>query len=361
MLKLASILTLLLGGHLALAQCEYTVRLYDIGGDGWNGSLVYLMVDGPAGMSIDTLTVESGSQVDHLFTATFGYSVVISYDALGPQQSENSIAVLAYSGSFIWLGQSAPTAGVNYAYVVNGTCNVPPPSTADCIGYAQAISNGPPTPLNLTGTGVANDLDPGNAGCLDVEHAGAWLMIYVYDGLGLMDLSIVPMDPPSNIDFALWGPLDNANCPMTGMPVRCSAAITSAATGLTSTSLDETEGQVGDGWVAAIPVQFGEVYVLYMDTSDDTQVPVEVSIDVDTGTGVHTNTSDAHAIETVVASSTVNLSAAWNGSIMVSDLHGRQIEHITANGPATLDVSTWPEGSYFVRCNSMQQRLVVIH
>lgn len=117
---------------------------------------------------------------------------------------------------------------------------------------------------NTDWTGCTADLNGSNQGCLaSGERQGTWYF-FSPNTAGTIGFAITPA-APTDYDFALWGPLAVVSCPPAGSPLRCSWSAITGSTGLGNGATDFTESAGGDGWVAPINVQAGEVYILYID------------------------------------------------------------------------------------------------
>lgn len=106
------------------------------------------------------------------------------------------------------------------------------------------------------------DLDAGNQGCLVAgERNGTWIQFRVATA-GTIGFTL-QTSTPTDLDFAVWGPFNEPPPMVDGAPVRCSFAASAGATGLHEPASDLSELAGGDGWVADLDVQAGEVYVIY--------------------------------------------------------------------------------------------------
>lgn len=104
---------------------------------------------------------------------------------------------------------------------------------------------------------------------IDGENQSNWYKFEVANS-GTIEFLIKP-HKHTDFDWALWGPYKSNQCPAwtTDIPIRASAAdgrkSKTGNTGLSSQGGDIREGSGGDGFVAPIPVQAGEHYVLMID------------------------------------------------------------------------------------------------
>ncbi|MCW5900511.1 MAG: T9SS type A sorting domain-containing protein [Flavobacteriales bacterium] len=156
-----------------------------------------------------------------------------------------------------------------------------PTPQEDCVGGLTICSD--QSFSNTTNyTGCTTDLNASNRGCLaGNERQGTWYYFSPATS-GTIEFTITPV---ANIDFdyAIWGPMTQITCPPVGQPLRCSWAWPPAVpgypgaaaylTGLGNGAMDVSEGSSGtdvDGFTAPLPVQAGEIYVLYIDNYDIT-------------------------------------------------------------------------------------------
>ncbi len=155
----------------------------------------------------------------------------------------------------------------------------PPPAPNDCIRAVPVCDNGV---LNFNSFGPGNDdfaSSLNDKGCLTGnEHQSAWYQIKVGDHPtdgGLLEFVLTPeAGAAEDYDFAIFGP--NLTCDDLGAPIRCSYADDNChfcpETGLGNNATDTWEGAVddetgapADGFVAALPVQSGQIYFLLID------------------------------------------------------------------------------------------------
>ncbi len=116
--------------------------------------------------------------------------------------------------------------------------------------------------------GAVDDLQS-NFGCLfSGERAGAWVRFSMATG-GLLGFTITPDFSTTDLDLALWGPASSYVCPPQADPVRCSFASRisqpSSSIGLMASATDTSEVAGGDGMLALLPVNAGDVYTLFID------------------------------------------------------------------------------------------------
>ena len=106
-------------------------------------------------------------------------------------------------------------------------------------------------------------MNTNNDGCLGGENQSSWYY-FAATTTGTISLNITP-SAADDYDFAIWGPGTIA-CPPIGAPIRCSWAIGTGITGLTTAeSPQTTEGMFGNSFVDAIYATAGDQYVLVVD------------------------------------------------------------------------------------------------
>ena len=155
------------------------------------------------------------------------------------------------------------------------TDDCPPPAPNDCIRAVPVCDNGL---LNFNSFGPGNNdftIPNNDQGCLlQGEHQSAWYKIRVGDHPtdgGLLEFVLTPeAEQGEDYDFAVYGP--DLNCDNLGSPLRCSFADDNChfcpETGLGYGTEDFTEGAACpecDGFVAALPVEPGEIYYILID------------------------------------------------------------------------------------------------
>jgi hypothetical protein len=116
--------------------------------------------------------------------------------------------------------------------------------------------------------GAVDDLQS-NFGCLfSGEREGAWVRFSMATG-GLLGFTITPDFSTTDLDLGLWGPASSFACPPQADPVRCSFASRiaqpSSSIGLMPSATDTSEVAGGDGMLALLPVNAGDVYTLFVD------------------------------------------------------------------------------------------------
>ena len=238
-------------------DCLYILRMFDLGGDGWDGSTVTVQVGAGAPANY---TLATGNQDVAYISVPTGQLVQISYTAVGGFQNEINYFVQLGSGILFQDGPT-PSTGLRFASYATCTPLASPPS--DCQG-GTTICNSQGFNANPSHTGVRADLTVNNRGCLSAdERQGTWYN-FSPSNSGTVELTIAPTNAGDDYDFAIWGPMVSLACPPVGAPYRCSYSGLSGNTGLQLGAGDDTEGAGGDKWVNAMTVTTGEVYVLYI-------------------------------------------------------------------------------------------------
>ncbi|MBK9514525.1 MAG: hypothetical protein IPO05_13100 [Flavobacteriales bacterium] len=181
--------------------CDYTLRMTDTGGDGWNGGYVRICRV-PGGCTNYTIVGSTGF-------ITFG----------GAPGTDRDLPILPLR----WLpepdllpdpGQQRlrhlcepqpPPTGPNGTFTINTDCNVPPAPPSDCIGSVEVCTNQVITGLPGN-TGNTADLGPTNRGCLSSnEVRGQWFRFTAYVG-GTIAFNIAPGVPAAITTGPSGGP-----------------------------------------------------------------------------------------------------------------------------------------------------------
>lgn len=149
----------------AQSPCDYTLRMLDSGGDGWNGNSLDLIVGGT--LSINDATFSSGSQFDITFSVSDGNSIMTVWNGGGSSGSETSYQILDSQDNVVASGFESsipPTTATCPALVLppNMTC-----ATAAVISCGQTINS---DSTNATGT------DEGAGNC-NSASSGLWYTI----------------------------------------------------------------------------------------------------------------------------------------------------------------------------------------
>ncbi len=241
-------------------DCVYVLNLFDSFGDGWGTSQVGVSINGGA----NTWYTVTGANAQVLLGMNIGDVIVLTYDASGTFQFENSYSLGLLNGGIYFNSATPPTAGVAFAQSVD--CTAPPAAPQDCSG-GLTICGGQSFNNNSSNTGNVNDLNTANQGCLaSGERQGTWYY-FSPSAAGNIGFTITPA-VVTDYDFAVWGPMNTISCPPVGAPLRCSFAAPTGPTGLGNGAVDLTEGAGGDRFVSTITVgaaQVGQIYILYVD------------------------------------------------------------------------------------------------
>jgi hypothetical protein len=249
-------------------NCNYTLRMNDSFGDGWNGSFVTVCVNPPGPPpNVCTNYTIIGSTGSITFGANVGALISVSYTAVGGFQNQVSFLLLSDNGGQIAVSATPqPVPGVQTAFLVDADCNRPPAPIEDCIGSITicadiAVSNNPQN------TGSVVDLTLPNRGCLVAnERRGVWYNFTVSQpGQIGFTIDASPYGG-ADYDYGLWGPYSGTpTCPPTGPPLRCSWGDGPVLTGLNWTATDFTEGAAGDSWTRYITANAGDRFLLFVD------------------------------------------------------------------------------------------------
>lgn len=262
------------------ASCDYTLRMADSGGDGWNGGYVRVCVG-----AVCTNYSIVGSTGFINFSGVNGQTVTFTYFPAGGFQNQISYQVLAQNGFAIYQSPNGPAAGPNFVFVINAECNIPPSPPSDCAGSVEVCTNQVITGLP-NNTGNTADLNASNRGCLSSnEVRGQWFRFTTYEG-GTVAFDIVP-GVPADYDWAVWGPFNGAPpCPPSGPPLRCSYSAVTGPTGMNATSVDLTEGAAGNSYVRYIDAVAGQTFLLYIDRWTSIQTPFALNWNLGAGASI---------------------------------------------------------------------------
>ncbi len=327
----------------------YTINMFDAFGDGWNGG-TYSVTDSngvPVAFgSLDTADSGDGSSWgttvecfsapvpcnDTQYVLTVGggtfdseISWAFSYDA-GTQIANGgapaSVVLCLTDGCYNMLmldsygdgwngatwtltttggavvGSGSMNSGASslaYIEVGTGFCDVSYPSQ-DCLG-AVTICDDQTFDGNSDGSGMVDELNATNAGCLAYENQTSWF-VFSPTTTGTIEFSLTPSNG-IDYDFAIWGPYAEVSCPPQQAPLRCSWSALYEPTGLelNTTEGDVSEGAGGDAWVEAITVTAAEIdmfYIMLVDnwTADNTSFTMDWDL-----TGVVLNCQIMLAVE----------------------------------------------------------------
>lgn len=137
-------------------------------------------------------------------------------------------------------------------------------TTNNCVG-GTTVCNDASFSGNSTGSG-AQELSALNRGCLtNNEHQSSWYFFQAQTS-GTIQLNITPANGTDDYDFAIWGPFTGSlGCPPCDAPFRCSYAGGGGTTGLSTGSVDVSEGAGGDRFVSAINATAGQRFIMVID------------------------------------------------------------------------------------------------
>lgn len=210
-------------------------------------------------------------------------------------------------------------------------------------------------------TGAVNDL-ASNFGCLfSGERAGAWIQCSIATA-GLLGFVISPDQSTTDLDFALWGPYSEFQCPQPTDPVRCSFASRisqlSSNVGLAASALDTSEVAPGDGILALLPVNAGELYVLYVNNFSMSGDAVGITWTLLEGASLSCSQPFSTGMPSIEKPSLVSVQVL-HGSILLNthrgafeaqliDLLGRPVLRTRGYGSGLLDITSLAPGRYVV-------------
>jgi hypothetical protein len=141
-----SLLFLFLGLQIGGAQtCTYTLELFDSFGDGWNGSVLTITING----TMTDYTFTSGDEATFTFNAMSNEAVLVSY-APGFFENEVTYNILDPSGNIIFSDGPFPVIGEVFSFFACPTCPGPLSVNIDEIGGVDAEVSW--TPSDSTGT-----------------------------------------------------------------------------------------------------------------------------------------------------------------------------------------------------------------
>jgi len=120
MKKILLLIFTVVSSFIVSAQCDYTLRMIDSYGDGWNGNTMDVLVNGA--VVLDDVTLASGSSEDVAITVNTGDEITTLWNADGSWGEETSYQILDVSGNEV--GAGAQTS-IETAITVNcPSCNV---------------------------------------------------------------------------------------------------------------------------------------------------------------------------------------------------------------------------------------------
>ncbi|MCB0649955.1 MAG: T9SS type A sorting domain-containing protein [Saprospiraceae bacterium] len=149
-------------GQNAFGQCNYSLEMNDVFGDGWNGNTMDVLVNGI--VVLDDVTIINGYQAILIFPVTYGDDITTLWNGGGQYGYETSYRILDNDGN-----EAAAATGTN---ITSGTI------TANCPTC--------PAPSELTATNITNT--GATLGWTEGESAMSWDLEIVLSG-----------NPPSGI------------------------------------------------------------------------------------------------------------------------------------------------------------------
>ena len=157
-------------------RADFTITLTDDYGDGWNGGMLDVIVNGT--VVLDDITIVSGSGPEsHTFAVNNDDSVYVDYTASGwPEENayyvyDNGGGLVVSSGD----GGVVPTDVWFYAVVVSGYYTI-----YDIQYTTDPSGNSPLLDSTVTTVGIVTATDGSSKHFLQ-DGAGAWNGIYIYD------------------------------------------------------------------------------------------------------------------------------------------------------------------------------------
>jgi len=206
--------------------------------------------------------------------------------------------------------------------------------------------------FTYTPTGPGNDdfaTNP-NPPCLplgNVESQSVWLEITI-DNPGLLEFVIKPNNGFDDYDWAIYGP--NASCNTLVNPVRCSSTqfLGDGSTGLGNGTTDTSEGPgTGDGFLAPLPVNNGERYLIFINNWSSTSSGFDLdfggtatfnespTIDAPTGTALDIEQCDTDGLDDGVSEFDLTV----NTPIIIGTQTGVDVKYYLTDSDAQIDVN----------------------
>jgi len=241
--------------------CYYAVSMSDTGQDGWNGAALRICV---GGVCTEYTCAAGGASFD--IPIDQAQLVTVVYQPGGNTNAQNSYQINGWFGGLI-----VANSFTFPSYAGLGDCNAPPATSNDCAqAYARVHpSLGEPVYTAETANGLVQELNDLNRGCLELGEQGSTWIRFTCISSGPFAYSINPIGTQNtDLDFALWGPLDGNICPPTTLPIRCSFAQGTGPTGMDLIETDQSEDETGNGWVAQVNALAGETYLLLVTGHD---------------------------------------------------------------------------------------------
>lgn len=208
--------------------------------------------------------------------------------------------------------------------------------------------------------GEVNDLLV-NHGCLSNEHSSAWIRFSIASD-GTLGFLLSPDYNSTDLDFAVWGPYTEFQCPQPTEPTRCSFATGSlqgtGIVGLLPNALDTSEVAPGDGILAELTVHAGELYVLYINNFSATSDAVGITWNLSQGASLSCSQPisttvadvDGSAPEQVrVLGDMIDVSVAQGEfTAHMVDMLGREVLKLRGTGNGAFNIASLAPGRYAV-------------
>ncbi len=250
---------------------------------------------------------------------------------------------------------------LTFCIMVLSVCiHAQPMNVGDCDSAAFVCSDTLIQGTSIS-SGVVNDLQS-NFGCLfSGERAGAWVQFSIATG-GLLGFTLTPDFSTTDLDMALWGPTTVFMCPPQSDPVRCSFASRiaqpSSSIGLTASATDTSEVAGGDGMLALLPVNAGELYTLFADDFSISGSGIAINWLLLEGASLSCTqpistfipaTVDPPNAQVRVLQDLIEVSVA-QGDFQASlvDVLGREVARVRGNARGAIPIATVSPGRYSV-------------
>jgi hypothetical protein len=179
-------------------QCTHTVNMADSWGDGWNGGVLNVNVNG---VSVGTFTLSSGGSGTGTFDASDGDDIDVSWSVAGSWASERSWTIDDGYLAGTQIGSGAGSGSVNDLV---GNCSPPPTNLIPTSGNSIHTScSGSVYDIGGSGSNYSNNIDgsltiyPSTSGAF-VNINGSFLTeanydyVYVYDGENTSATNLTP-------------------------------------------------------------------------------------------------------------------------------------------------------------------------
>jgi len=267
-------------------NCRFELRLNDLQGNGWSGNTMRICIDppGPSPIQCNDHTIE-GSSGWIAFWGNVGTVVTINAVSAGASWSGTSAQLLTQNGQAMYISYNPITPGLQAAFIINASCNIPPAPSSDCFGSVEICAGqGGPYFYSLDGgPGLYTDLNETNRGCLSQgdSTSGRWIT-FIACGAGDLTITLEPSFPESDLNWAIWEYQGAFFCPPSGPPLRCSNAVPTDGnwiTGMRAEASDSSEDASGDGWLAPIQYDNQTRYLIYIQDPTEAGPVVEFNVD----------------------------------------------------------------------------------